>query len=294
MNRCFILFLFVIFCFAGCDYFSLTKDLSNNMGKDEIKQIDGLLLAQVDNWRMGTRDFEKQIEAVKTLNTGADLSSPDVKRNLLQEFVNLEILAREAIAKGFDKDKDVKEALHNFKRTLLAQKMLAEIFDGTVVTDLEVEDFYESNKDRLSEPEQRKIREIVVNTDQEAKDVLIRLLQGEKFSVIARTISVADSKRQGGDLGYLTPNADEKFLRFWEVAFTTDQGTNSHYFKGDDGKYYILYVEDVKKGQTRSLDEVREDIRSALKQINADKKRQDIIDSAKSKYNIIINADLLD
>lgn len=286
-----LFFGLLIFLLAGCD--RLTSDIPDIPERREPR-VRGILLARVNDWAIGREDFNNQIEAVRTLAPEAELDSPEARRRFLEEIVNLEILAQKAERKGLSEDREIEEAVRNFKRNLLAQKLLAEIAGDVVVTETEIENFYENNKMRLREPEERRIREIVVPTRAEARDVLVRLLQGESFSVLARRYSIAESKNEGGDLGYIFPDPEDRFQRFWEVAFTTDKGETSNYFRGPEGNYYILQVEDVRGGRVASLHEVRDDIRELLRGRKIENRREDIIYNAKQEFIIEINEGLLE
>ena len=84
-----------------------------------------------------------------------------------------------------------------------------------------------------------------------------------------------------------------KFKKFWEVVSALDKGEVSSIFKGEDGKFYILKVEDKRGGKIAPLSEVKETIREALKIDKTNKKIEELINSAKQKCEVVINEDLL-
>lgn len=289
MRKAILLFLCLLI--LGCDTFLSKKDTPTTANKTPA--IKGVLLARVNDWALGTGDLREQLKAVRTLDPNVDINDIDFKKKFLQELVNIEILAQEAKNRRLDKDQEVIDAVENFRRTLLAQKIMGNIIREITVTDAEIKSFYETNKQGLRLPEKRKIREIVVSTEMLAKDMLIRLLQGENFSSLARSYSMADSKDKGGDLGYLSPEPKERFEKFWQEAFTKDKGSITSYFKGPKG-YYILKVEDIKGGKVTPLKEVKDRIKDHLRREKINKKREDVIYNAKQRMKIIINDALLD
>lgn len=286
-----VILLFLCLLILGCDTLLSKKDTPITASKTPA--IKGVLLARVNDWVLGTGDFREQLRAVKTLDSNVDINDTDFKKKFLQELVNIEILAQEAKNRRLDKDREVIDAVENFRRTLLAQKIMGNITREITVTNAEIKSFYETNKQGLRLPEKRKIREIVVSTEMLAKDILIRILQGENFSSLARSYSMADSKDKGGDLGYLSPEPKEKFEKFWQEAFTKDKGKITSYFKGPKG-YYILKVEDIKGGKVTPLKEVKDRIKEHLRREKINKKRDDVIYNAKQRMKIIINDGLLD
>lgn len=294
MRKTVIFLSLAIFLFVGCDKLLPSKE---PVISDAPPPIRGTLLAQVNDWAIGTEDFRDRIEALKSLYPDIGTLDVDTQKKTLQEWVNLEILSQIATEQGLDKDYDVKDAVRDFKRTLLVDKLRENILRNITVTSAEVENFYNTNQLIFKEPEQRKISEIVVPTESRAKDILIKLLQGESFASLARSYSTAPSASKGGDLGYIVPDPEklkEKFQKFWEVAFTTDKGETSSYFRGPDGSYYIVKVEDVKGGKLKPLSEVRTNIEAYLKNDKIQKELEDLIFNAKQKYKVVINEYLLE
>jgi parvulin-like peptidyl-prolyl isomerase len=290
-------FIFILFLFLGCDKIIPVIPTSDNQLKQEsTPTIKGPLLAKVNGWAMGLDDFRQRLDALRAMapegQRAQELTSQD-KKSILQELVNVQILSKVAKERGINKDRDVKEAVENFRKSLLVQKLRQNITKDVVVTDAEIDNFYNTNRLAFQRPEERRVREIVVSSESQAKNILIRLLQGENFSVVARAVSNSDSASKGGDLGYITPQPEERFQKFWEVAFTTDKGETSSYFKGPKG-YYIVKVEDVRGGEAQPLDEVKGQIRQYLKSQKIQTKIEDIIYETKQRLKVTINEYLIE
>ncbi|MCF7887244.1 MAG: peptidyl-prolyl cis-trans isomerase [Candidatus Omnitrophica bacterium] len=293
----FSLLVLILFLFVGCDkIMPITANQKQEPKQTAASTIQGPLLAKVDGWAIGLDDFRQRLDALKAMvpeeQRGQKLNVED-KKNILQELVNLQILSKAAKERGINKDKDVEEAVDNFKNSLLVQKLRENITKDVVVTDAEINNFYNTNKLAFQKPEERKVREIIVPSESQAKNILIRLLQGESFSVLARTTSTASSANKGGDLGYISPQPEERFQKFWEMAFTTDEGDTSSYFKGPKG-YYIVKVEDIRGGEARPLSEVRDQIRQYLKAQKVQRKIEDLIYEAKQRLKVTINDYLIE
>ena len=182
--------IFIILCFlffVGCEK---VKPKPENIEPTSAKTpIKGALLAQVNDWAIGTTDFKDKLDALKTLLPQKEFADQfddaETKKKILEELVNFEILAQVAESRGLDKEQDVTDAVKNFKRNFLAQKMLGKLYNDVTVTNIEIENFYDTNKGLFREPEERRVKEIVVASEAQAKDILIRLLQGEDFGFIA-------------------------------------------------------------------------------------------------------------
>ena len=82
---------------------------------------------------------------------------------------------------------------------------------------------------------------ILVKTEPEAKIVLERLNKGEKFSNVAREVSVCPSGKRGGDLGTFTRG---KMVRQFEVAaFALQKGQTSSVVRTKFGYHVIKRLE---------------------------------------------------
>ena len=82
---------------------------------------------------------------------------------------------------------------------------------------------------------------ILVKTEQEAKTVLARLGKGEKFSNIAKELSLCPSRKQGGDLGTFTRGKMVK--EFETAAFALQKGGLSPVVKTKFGYHVIKRLE---------------------------------------------------
>lgn len=287
--------LTAVLLFSACENFESLLKPKETVTVSQKRKIDGPLLAQVNNWRIGLGDFEERLKFLETMaeQQNLDINDYEFKKQVLDELVKTVLLAEEAKSRGLDKERDIIEAIASYEQTLMAQHLLGEIVKSINVTDIEAENFYNQNKAYFKSPEQVKVREIAVNSSSEAKNLYIRILQGEDFSYLAGQLSVLPSKSKKGDLGYISYDSKQKFQRFWEVALILDKGELSSIFRGDDGKYYILRVEDKKEGKTTSLEEIREDIKKMLKVDKENKEIERLTDSIKQKAKVIVNHGLL-
>jgi peptidyl-prolyl cis-trans isomerase C len=90
-------------------------------------------------------------------------------------------------------------------------------------------------------PDQVHCAHILVKTEQEAKTVLARLSKGEKFSNIAKELSLCPSRKQGGDLGSFTRGKMVK--EFETAAFALQKGELSPAVKTKFGYHIIKRLE---------------------------------------------------
>ena len=82
---------------------------------------------------------------------------------------------------------------------------------------------------------------ILVKTENEAKKVIERLNKGEKFSNVAKEVSICPSGKRGGDLGTFTRGKMVK--EFEQAAFGLEKGQTSPIVKTQFGYHLIKRLE---------------------------------------------------
>ncbi|MBN1784290.1 MAG: peptidyl-prolyl cis-trans isomerase [Candidatus Bathyarchaeota archaeon] len=82
---------------------------------------------------------------------------------------------------------------------------------------------------------------ILVKTEKEVNNILERLKKGEKFSAIAKDVSLCPSKKRGGDLG--TFGRGQMVKEFETAAFALDKGQISGIVKTQFGYHIIKRLE---------------------------------------------------
>ena len=82
---------------------------------------------------------------------------------------------------------------------------------------------------------------ILVKTEKEVNAVLERLKKGEKFSAIAKDVSLCPSKKRGGDIG--TFGRGQMVKEFENAAFVLEKGQISGIVKTQFGYHIIKRLE---------------------------------------------------
>lgn len=283
---------------SGCEKIFPAKKPAKVISSAESvsAEVKGTVIAKVNNQPITLEELKEEVEAfnkyVPQDKPEQKIDSLDKKISYLKnEMIRRSLLAQAALDKGLDKKEALEKALTNFKQNLLVAELVKLETENVEVTSAEVEDYYNQYKEQLKEPEERRIREIVVAAENDAKDVLIELLKGGDFATLAQMRSISASAKNGGDLGYIKKGL--KSPQFDEAAFsfTLDSGRTSNYFKGPEG-YYILKLEAKREGKVKSLSELWDDIKNGLKFLKQQKKVEDLISklSADAKIEVFESA----
>lgn len=264
----------------GCEKINFLnpQKASPPKGQTTALAVKGTVIAKVNNLPISLEELNRYIDIYNaSLDLRQDLTAEQKKAAKIDSrekkidylkniLVRQAVFYQAALDRGLDKREDFMEILERYKIYMLAQEMQNETIKNLEVSSADVEMAYENNKNLFREPESRKVREIVTKTEEEAKQILVELLQGADFITLAKTRSIADSAQNGGDLGSVKKGQKgAQYANFDEVAFSAAlaEGAVSSVFKGPKG-YYILKIEEIKAGKQVSLSEAWDTLKALL------------------------------
>ncbi len=248
-------------------------------------------LAKVGNVKITQADLDRELKSIpefaQKLFEGAG-----GKEKFLDEIIKKELLYQEALKKGYDKDAEFQKKVEDFKKiTLISMLLEKEIEAKTEITEQDVKNYYEKNKNEFAQISQIRARHILVKTEDEAKKILERIKKGEDFAKIAQTSSIdTGTAKNGGDLGYFSPG--QLVREFEEAAARLKIGETSQPVRTKFG-YHIIEVIDKKMGKPVEFERVKNLI---FQRLTADKQKQAFdayIEKLKNLYKVEINKDML-
>lgn len=274
-----LFFLLFSFLLVGCEKLDFLKPKkAATKAQPAVVTVKGTVIAKVNNLPITLEELNRYIDIYNvSFELRQDLSSEQKKAGKIDTrekkidylktlLIRQAVFYQAALDRGLDRKEEIMDILERYKMAMLAQEMQNEIVKNLDVNSAEIEEAYNNNKDLFREPEARRIREIVTKTEEEARQVLIELLQGTDFSAAAKNRSIVESGKNAGDLGFIKKGQrGEQFGNFDEVAFSPalQQGTISSIFKGSEG-FYIIKIEAIKEGRQVSLLDAWDTIKTLL------------------------------
>lgn len=148
------------------------------------------------------------------------------------------------------------------RERLLHQKLMADESASIPVSELDIQNYYEKNRQQYDQPDLRQTRQIVTDSQAAALDAISRISAGESFVEVAKQLSVEPSaSRNGGNLGLVAPGKLPPELD--SVLLDMSLGQISDPINVAD-KWYVLTVEAIQPGQQLSLDEAKAEIKMIL------------------------------
>jgi parvulin-like peptidyl-prolyl isomerase len=187
----------------------------------------------------------------------------------------------------------VREALERKKEQFLVHRLYQDqIRDGVTVTERQVKEFYEENKDNMRTPEKREYIIILVKDDKTATEVMVRAKGGQDFVSLVKEFSEDQSAKES--LGRTGLVEKGKFPEFDDVAFALQNvGDISDPFKTSRG-WAVVKVETIEPGKLPSLEEAFKNIKKQLMEEKAELLLHEKLEKWRENYDVRINEPNLD
>ena len=256
--------------------------------------------------------------------TGVSLAALDpedrdrLKREMLQEIIEQQILLREARDRGIRvPDADVARAIaqaradaspeefaavleergltvagwerHLRENLTLARARSSLVPPVAAPTDAELKTYYDGHPDEFVEPETVDARQIVVATEAEAAAARARLLAGASFNELAAAQSTAPEAAEGGRLGFVERgHVPEGF----EIVFSLKPGEISPVVHTPFG-YHLFTVVARRPAMRPAYADVAPALRERLRRARQDEAVAAWIRERTGKTAIVINESVL-
>lgn len=148
----------------------------------------------------------------------------------------------------------------NLEFTLLHKKVLAQLMkDAPTPSESELKVYFEENRKVFSRPARIQLRQIVLETEDNAKRILDELNTGKKFEELAKKFSVAPDGENGG----VTDWIEKGTLEVFDGAFKFSVGQRSKIIKSPYGWHIIEVIK--KEPEARlNFDQAKDRIRSLV------------------------------
>ncbi len=263
------------------------------------------IVAKVGDRTLTLKQFEQQISELPPQLQMALKQRPDLKKQFLERWIQVNLLALAAKEKGLDKDPDVKMQLEDAESSILARAYMQKEIDtqDIKVSDKEVKNYFDEHKGQFKEQESVKARHILIKVDKEgdkkaweaakkkAEMVRKKALKGEDFATLAKEYSDdPGSKNKGGELGYFTKG--RMVPEFENAAFALKVGEISEPVKTAFG-YHIIKVEDHRAGKQKKFSEVQDTLKDQLLKDKEKKAMHDVLDRLEKKYKPVMHPELV-
>lgn len=245
--------------------------------------MENKLIAVVDGREVRETDFNLLMNNLG--QNAAYFQGEEGRNKLVEELIMHELVYSDALANEIEKDDEFINVFNTMKKSLLQQYGLSKLLNQVTVSDDEITEYYEKNKNLFKTAEMVKASHILVETEEKANEILEDITDGLSFEEAAQQFSSCPSKSAGGDLGQF--GRGQMVPEFEEAAFAMKKGEISEPIKTQFG-YHIIKLIDHISARDSSLEEVKEDIRKNCVIAKQDRLYFDKKAELKEKYKVEI------
>lgn len=261
--------------------------LTNVTAPDPSKVAPDSVVLTIGSESLTRAQFETLLAALAA--NGRPARTEAQKRQVAEQYAELEVMAQEARRRKLDQDPEVKQMMSIQSDSMLANSLAKRISDDTHFTELDLRSYYDGHK---TEFEEAKGSHILIRfkgssvplkpnekdlTAEEAlakaQDLRKQILAGADFATLAKTESDdAGTAVKGGDLG--TFRKGQMVPAFDQAAFSLPVGQVSEPVKTQFGYHLIKITERNSKPFEEAKAQIERDLkpqmtRQAVDQIKA-------------------------
>ena len=273
MNVRFLLLAAALLSVTGCDQMQSSLNTTGSSPAaatgDVIATVNGEPLTQQ------VLDVYNRQRAAKGVQPDADNTDA-----ALNELIALELMRQEAISSGADTDPVISATLNQLERSTLAGAAIKAFMANSEVSDAEVREMYDSN---IGKPgTEYYARHILVETEEEAREVIKLLDADGDFAELAKEKSTGPSGPQGGLLGWFS--SGQMVKPFSDATAVLEKGSYTREPVKTQFGWHVIRLEDTREGTPPPFD----DVKDRLKMMITNQKLQQHVEQARNSATIDI------
>jgi peptidyl-prolyl cis-trans isomerase C len=207
-----------------------------------------------------------------------DAVPAEQKTQLLDQFVGMQLAADAAEKAGLDKNKEVTSQLALSKLNVLADARFKKYLDEHPISDAEIKSEYDEQVAHM--PREYHARHILVESKTAAESLIRELKSGGDFAKLAEKESKDPSGKNGGDLGWFTP--DTMVKPFADALLTLEKGQTTQEPVQSQFGWHVIRLEDSRVPAPPEFDQVKDRVKVLVQR----KKLQAFIDELRKGAKI--------
>ena len=202
--------------------------------------------------------FEAFVQAAAR-KSAAELT-PDELKEAVNQYIGMQVAAKEAGKKGIDKQPDVKGTLQMGRANVLSDALLREYLKDNPISDADIQAEYDTQV--KATPPEFKARHILVD-DKALADAIIQKLQaGGDFAALAKQYSKDSTAANGGDLGWF--NAQTMVKPFSEAVAKLEKGKFSTAPVQTQFGWHVILLDDTRTPTLPPFDQVKDRVKQLV------------------------------
>ncbi|HHJ17055.1 MAG TPA: hypothetical protein ENJ80_10190 [Gammaproteobacteria bacterium] len=179
------------------------------------------------------------------LSTPRNAGSRENRLEALNRLLDIRLMTLKARQAGLEQDPVYRARINEYRKTHLINIYRDDLFGQWEPDDATLRAYYTANRDRIMVNELRKVRMVVLETEQEARDVRSRIESGEitLFQAVADYSIAPDADKTLGDIGWV--KKDTGFPELDRVTFALGPDEISDPVQSPAG-WHLVQVTDMR------------------------------------------------
>jgi len=235
-------------------------------------------VATIDGTPISRLEYEIYLKSLLQGRPNTELTA-EQRGQVLDELINMQLLASQGLKDGVDKDPDVAGRLDVVRLRVLADSESQKYLKDKEPTDAELHAEYDTAIQSMDKTEYH-ARHILVASKELADQAIKKIKGGAKFEDVAKTQSTDGSKTNGGDLGWFTLTRMAK--PFGDAVKTLKKGEMTQEPVQTQFGWHVIKLEDTRETAPPPFEQVKQQVSNGVIQ----KKLQTYVDSLKKTAKI--------
>ena len=212
-----------------------------------------------------TNDMVEQ--GIRMATSQGQKDTPELRQAVVQKYIEVLLLSQRAEKDGLANSEKANTQLMLIRQNYLADLELSTFMAQNPISDADVQAEY--NKEIASLGPQGmiveyKVSDIAIATEADAQAALNRIKKGEPFDKVAKSISLAPNRVQGGAVGWV--QAGQVAPQISAVLVNLAKGQVSQAPIQLQQGWYLVKLEDKRTSKPPTLDQAKAAIRNGIAQ----------------------------
>ena len=220
---------------------------ANALGAASVGTINGVPIPESLYRRLGLNMLQKSVDDM----------TPEEQSAVLEQLVALMLVAEAGSRDGLDNERTIAADLELRRMQYLASATVERYAEQNAPSEAELRALYEERIQNLSGTEY-KARHILLETEEDARNVIALLNDGGDFEALAMEHSTGPTGPNGGDLGWFTP--DRMVEPFSNAVRALEVGSYSTTPVQTQFGWHVILLEDSRDQQPPGIESMRTEL----------------------------------
>ena len=272
-------------------------------------ELSRQVLAKVGDREITLGEYAETLERMDPFER-IRYQSADRRKLLLNEIIQVELLAEEAKRRGLDKQPETQERLRQILKDELLRDVRHEVPGPNDVSEADVHAYFDAHHDEFKEPERRRVAHLVLATEAQAKAALQKAVgaSAADWGKLVSDVSLDKPPKSAapaptelaGDLGIVGPpghprGANPRVPEALRAAVfeVTQVGDVLNRIVPDAGRFHIVRMTGRTEARDRSFQDSERTIRVALVQQKIREREEQLEAELKQRYPVTVDDEAL-